>query len=41
MTPQGTVRVAETLNLCADAMAESGRLGIFTTMYFVHARKPE
>ena len=41
MAPQGTVRVAETLNLCADAMAEAGRLGIFTPMYFIHARKPE
>ena len=41
MAPQGTVRVAETLNLCAVAMAESGRLGIFTPMYFVHVRKPE
>ncbi len=41
MAPQGTVRVAETLNLCAVAMAESGRLGIFTPMYFIHARKPE
>ncbi|MYK33771.1 MAG: hypothetical protein F4045_01265, partial [Chloroflexi bacterium] len=29
-----------TLNLCADAMAEAGRLGIFTPMYFIHARKP-
>ena len=41
IAPQGTVRVAETLNLCAEAMAEAGRLGIFTPMYFIHARKPE
>ena len=40
IAPQGTVRVAETLNLCADALAEAGWLGIFTPMYFVHARKP-
>ena len=40
VAPQGAVRVAETLNLCASAMAESGRLGIFTPMYFIHARKP-
>ena len=40
IAPQGTVRVSETLNLCAIAMAEAGRLGIFTPMYFLHARKP-
>ena len=40
VSPQGTVRVAETLDLCAIAMAEAGRLGIFTPMYFIHARKP-
>ena len=40
MAPKGTVRVSETLNLCASAMAEAGRLGIFTPMYFIHARKP-
>ena len=41
IAPKGTVRVSETLNLCAAAMAEAGRLGIFTPMYLVHARKPE
>ena len=41
IAPKGGVRVAETLNLCAAAMAEAGRLGIFTPMYFIHARKPE
>ena len=40
IVPQGSVRVSDTLNLCATAMAEAGRLGIFTPMYFVHARKP-
>ena len=40
IAPKGTVRVAETLDLCAMAMAEAGRLGIFTPMYFIHARKP-
>ena len=40
LAPRGSVRVVETLDLCADAMAESGRLGIFTPMYFIHARKP-
>ena len=41
IAPPGSVRVAETLDLCADALAEAGRLGIFTPMYFIHARKPE
>ena len=40
IAPQGTVAVSETLNLCAAAMVEAGRLGIFTPMYFIHARKP-
>lgn len=40
IVPQGSVRVSDTLNLCAVAMVEAGRLGIFTPMYFVHARKP-
>ena len=41
IAPQGTVRVSETLNLYAAAMAEAGKLGILTPMYFIHARKPE
>ena len=40
IAPKGTVQVSRTLNLCAAAMAEAGRLGIFTPMYFIHARKP-
>ena len=40
IAPEGTARVAQTLNLCAAAMADAGRLGIFTPMYFIHARKP-
>ena len=40
LAPQGSVRVAATLDLCAEALAAAGRLGIFTPMYFVHARKP-
>ena len=35
------MRVSQTLNLCAQAMIDAGRLGIFTPMYFIHARKPE
>ncbi len=41
LAPKGTVRVSETLNLCASAMVEAGRLGIFTPMYFIHSRKPD
>ncbi len=41
IAPRGSARVAETLNLCAQAMVDAGRLGIFTPMYFIHARKPE
>ena len=40
IVPKGSVRVSDTLNLCATAMAEAGRLGVFTPMYFIHARKP-
>ena len=41
IAPKGSARVADTLNLCAAAMVEAGRLGIFTPMYFIHARKPD
>ena len=41
IVPKGTVRVSGLLNLCATAMVASGRLGIFTPMYFVYARKPQ
>ena len=41
IAPKGSARVADTLNLCAVAMAEAGRLGIFTPMYFIHVRKPD
>ena len=40
IAPRGAVQASDTLNLCATALAESGRLGIFTPMYFIHARKP-
>lgn len=40
IVPKGSVRVVDTLNLCAVAMTEAGRLGIFTPMYFIHVRKP-
>ena len=41
IAPRGSLQVSKTLNLCAAAMVEAGRLGIFTPMYFIHARKPE
>ena len=41
IAPRGTVQVSQTLNLCAQAMVEAGRLGIFSPMYFIHGRKPE
>ena len=40
IAPKGSVQVSETLSLCATAMVEAGRLGIFTPMYLIHARKP-
>lgn len=40
IAPKGSVRVAQMLNLCGAAIAEAGRLGIFTPMYFIHGRKP-
>ena len=41
IVPRGTTRVSSLLNLAADVLAEAGRLGIFTPMYFFLARKPE
>ena len=41
VVPRGTTQVASLLNLCAAGLAEAGRLGIFTPMYFVLVRKPE
>lgn len=40
IVPRGTVQVSRMLSLGAAALAEAGRLGIFTPMYFLHARKP-
>ena len=40
VAPKGSAKMAATLNLWADAMVQAGRLGIFTPMYFIHARKP-
>jgi len=41
LVPRGTTQVSGMLNLAAASFAEAGRLGIFTPMYFFHARKPE
>ena len=41
VVPRGTTRVGSLLDLAAVTFAEAGRLGIFTPMYFIHARKPE
>ena len=40
IVPRGSVHVVRKLNQCAAALAEAGRLRIFTPMYFLHARKP-
>ncbi len=41
IVPRGTAQVASILNVAAAAFAEAGRLGIFSPMYFILARKPE
>ena len=41
VVPRGTTHVSSVLNLAAASLAEAGRLGIFTPMYFFLARKPE
>ena len=39
VVPRGTTTVAAFLRISGDAFAEAGRLGIFSPMYFVLARK--
>ena len=41
MVPRGTIQVSTMLDSSASALAEAGRLGIFTPMYFQLARKPD
>ena len=41
LVPRGSSRVAAMLNVAGGAFAEAGRLGIFTPMYFILARKPD
>jgi cyclopropane fatty-acyl-phospholipid synthase-like methyltransferase len=40
VAPEGTTEVSQLLQRAADALVRGGELGIFTPMYFVHARKP-
>jgi len=40
IAPKGTYKTAAFLCKTGDALAESGRLGIFTPMFFFKARKP-
>lgn len=40
VVPRGTLQVAKLLDMAADALADAGRLGIFTPMYFALGRKP-
>lgn len=40
VVPKGAAEVAVFLDRAAVALVEGGRTGIFTPMYFVHARKP-
>lgn len=39
LAPKGTRLVSSFLNDGADALVKAGKLGIFTPMYFVHAKK--
>ena len=41
IVPRGTTRVSSLLNHAAATFAEAGRLGIFSPMYFLLARKPD
>ena len=41
VVPRGTTHVSGILNLAGAAFAEAGRLGIFSPMYFILARKPD
>ena len=40
IAPEGCAGVAEILNRGADALVAGGECGIFTPLYFFHARKP-
>ena len=40
LAPKGTQQVSDFLNAGADALVAGGKQGVFTPMYFFHARKP-
>jgi sterol 24-C-methyltransferase len=40
VAPRGTTEVSSILNVAADALVRGGQTGIFTPMYFFHAKKP-
>jgi sterol 24-C-methyltransferase len=40
VAPRGTTEVSDFLNLAADALVRGGETGIFTPLFFFHARKP-
>jgi sterol 24-C-methyltransferase len=41
LAPRGSAAVSEILNTAADALVAGGQTGIFTPLYFLHARKPD
>jgi sterol 24-C-methyltransferase len=41
IVPHGTARTGDELALSAENLVKGGKLGIFTPMYFMIARKPE
>ena len=40
LAPKGCAAVSDILNTAADALVQGGETGIFTPLYFFHARKP-
>ena len=41
LAPKGSQAVVQILNWGADSLLEGGKRGLFTPMYFFHARKPQ
>ncbi|HLH32197.1 MAG TPA: methyltransferase domain-containing protein [Terriglobia bacterium] len=40
IAPSGTTEVSNLLNVVADQLVEAGEIGVFTPIFFYHARKP-
>ncbi len=40
LAPEGCATVSGILNTAADSLVRGGEMGIFTPLYFFHARKP-